>query len=71
MPARRGRAERRSRVEEYYFACPYCWQQISMLLDCSVGGQTYIEDCEVCCRPIEISYTASGGEVESFDARPA
>lgn len=42
-----------------------------MLLDCSVSGQNYIEDCEVCCRPIEISYTASGGEVESFDARPA
>ena len=38
---------------EYFFACPYCWQQISMVLDTSVKGQTYVEDCEVCCRPIE------------------
>jgi hypothetical protein len=42
--------------EEYFFTCPYCWQQISFLLDQSVTNQEYIEDCEVCCRPIEISY---------------
>ena len=25
-----------------------------MLLDASVNSQTYIEDCEVCCNPIEL-----------------
>lgn len=39
---------------EYYFQCPHCWEEISMLLDSSVS-QTYIEDCEVCCNPIEIT----------------
>ena len=41
---------------EYFFTCPYCWQKISMVLDTSVRRQTYIEDCEVCCSPIEVSY---------------
>jgi transcription elongation factor Elf1 len=53
---------------EHFFTCPYCWQQISMLLDISVRSQTYVEDCEVCCQPIEISYTAEDGEIVSFAA---
>ena len=56
-------------MEEYQFNCPYCGQYISMMLDLSVRSQTYIEDCEVCCRPIEISYHASQGSVTQFDAR--
>ena len=39
---------------EHFFQCPYCWDEISMLLDSSVNKQTYVEDCEVCCNPIEI-----------------
>ena len=42
---------------EHFFTCPYCWKRISMVLDTSVRRQTYIEDCEVCCNPIEIRYT--------------
>ncbi|NQV77691.1 MAG: CPXCG motif-containing cysteine-rich protein [Lutibacter sp.] len=41
-------------MEEHFFQCPYCWEEISMLLDSSVRNQTYIEDCEVCCNPIQI-----------------
>lgn len=54
---------------EYFFACPYCWQRISMVLDTSVRGQTLIEDCEVCCHPIEVRYTAVDDAVEEFEAR--
>ena len=32
--------------------CPYCWETIGILIDCSVDSQEYIEDCQVCCRPI-------------------
>lgn len=39
---------------EHFFQCPYCWQNISMLLDASISEQTYVEDCEVCCQPVEI-----------------
>ena len=54
--------------EEYFFTCPYCWQRISMLLDTSIAAQEYIEDCEVCCRPIEIRYECDGGKVVAFGA---
>ena len=53
---------------EYFFACPYCSERISMVLDISVGGQTYIEDCEVCCRPIEVRYAVEHDEVSDFEA---
>ena len=39
-----------------------------MLLDVSVYKQTYIEDCEVCCNPIEISPTFENGELIGFDS---
>lgn len=51
---------------EYFFMCPYCWQDISMLLDSSVQSQTYIEDCEVCCNPIEVEVNFENEEITSF-----
>ena len=53
---------------EHFFTCPFCWQKISMVLDLSVAEQAYVEDCEVCCRPIRISYTASDFELTFFEA---
>ncbi|MFV2057545.1 MAG: CPXCG motif-containing cysteine-rich protein [Thiohalomonadales bacterium] len=32
--------------------CPYCGETIAVLIDTSVPQQNYIEDCQVCCRPI-------------------
>ncbi len=40
-----------------------------MVLDLSVRQQTYVEDCEVCCNPIEISYTVTDEELAKFSAR--
>ena len=53
---------------EHAFHCPYCLAPITMLLDPSVEQQTYVEDCEVCCSPIEVSYAAQGEEIVRFDA---
>ncbi|MEP2935966.1 MAG: CPXCG motif-containing cysteine-rich protein [Gilvibacter sp.] len=53
---------------EHFFECPYCWQQISMLLDAS-SSQTYIEDCEVCCNPIQISTQFENQELVQFEAQ--
>jgi transcription elongation factor Elf1 len=58
-------------VEEYEFTCPYCWQQISMLLDATSGNQSYVEDCEVCCNPIAISYECNGNDISAFTATVA
>jgi hypothetical protein len=49
--------------------CPYCGEEIEVIVDCSVGRQVYIEDCSVCCRPIVITAVAAEGEVESIEAR--
>ncbi|EIL92442.1 CPXCG motif-containing cysteine-rich protein [Rhodanobacter spathiphylli] len=35
--------------------CPYCGESIEILLDASISSQQYIEDCQVCCRPITLS----------------
>lgn len=53
---------------EHFFQCPYCWESISMLLDPSVSTQ-YIEDCEVCCNPIQISISFNQGVLELFEAQ--
>ena len=57
-------------MEEQFFQCPYCWEQISMLVDTSVKQQSYVEDCEVCCNPIDIEITTQSGEVTSIIANP-
>lgn len=43
--------------------CPYCGETIELLGDASVDAQTYIEDCGVCCRPIECRTKVEGGEL--------
>ncbi len=55
-------------MEEYFFQCPYCWEEISMLIDTSQRQQSYIEDCEVCCNPIQLTILTEDLEVISFQA---
>jgi len=35
--------------------CPYCGESLDVLVDMSDAGQSYVEDCQVCCRPIVFS----------------
>ncbi|MGB7841834.1 MAG: CPXCG motif-containing cysteine-rich protein [Salinimicrobium sp.] len=53
---------------EHFFQCPYCWEEISMLLDPSVPDQKYVEDCEICCNPIEISAQFEETQLVGFEA---
>ncbi|MBA6153262.1 CPXCG motif-containing cysteine-rich protein [Gelidibacter maritimus] len=55
-------------MEEHFFQCPYCWEAISMLIDYSVPHQSYVEDCEVCCNPIQVTLSISEGELVDFNA---
>jgi hypothetical protein len=48
--------------EAYY--CPYCGEPGEALLDLSGGDQSYIEDCAVCCRPIQFELRTDGAEWE-------
>jgi hypothetical protein len=40
--------------------CPYCGEGINIDVDCSAGSQQYVEDCPVCCQPMEITTYVDG-----------
>jgi len=50
-----------AQLEEINCSCPYCGENISLLIDHSIGSQNYIEDCEVCCRPITVKINPGTG----------
>ncbi len=35
--------------------CPYCWERYETQVDLSGGSFSYVEDCQVCCQPIQLS----------------
>ena len=39
--------------------CPYCGESYELVVDISGGEQRYIEDCYVCCAPIQFTVTLS------------
>ena len=44
--------------------CPYCGERVELMIDAPGELQHYIEDCPVCCRPMEITVAFdAGGEV--------
>ena len=49
--------------------CPYCGEAIEIMVDVSVGGQDYIEDCHVCCRPIDISVSVEDNRLVGLSVR--
>ncbi len=42
------------KLETVAIHCPYCGESYETVVDPSAGAQRYVEDCAVCCRPIEI-----------------
>jgi hypothetical protein len=51
--------------------CPSCGELIELSLDLSVDSQTYIEDCSVCCCPMQVTYEADAGELLSINVEAA
>lgn len=47
-------------LESQDYQCPYCSEPVEALLDLSGGDQQYIEDCPVCCRPIQFELQTDG-----------
>jgi hypothetical protein len=68
FPLGDGTAETRAQV-----SCPYCGEGNSISLDPGSGTeQSYVEDCQVCCRPwrVTVRYDGDGGadvRVEPLD----
>ncbi len=51
--------------EEVFIQCPYCGEEISICVDVLYAHQKYVEDCSVCCRPIQLDVNASEGKIDS------
>jgi hypothetical protein len=43
--------------------CPYCGESFGTVVDLSAGSFSYVEDCQVCCQPIDLA-----GEVDEGGA---
>lgn len=41
-----------SELIEQDISCPYCGESIDVVIEVLDESQEYIEDCQVCCRPI-------------------
>lgn len=53
--------------EDYPFTCPHCGVDLSARLDITGGNsQSFIQDCETCCRLIQITVKFEDGEVIDF-----
>jgi hypothetical protein len=51
-------------LQTHNLSCPYCGELIQITIDCSVSDQQYIEDCQVCCRPINFHVNIDNNNVE-------
>ena len=50
--------EARGGVEAESFVsiqCPWCGERLDVRVDVTAGEREYIDDCEVCCRPMELA----------------
>lgn len=50
-------------LQTHQLSCPYCGENIQLVIDCSESSQEYIEDCQVCCRPITVFVTVENDDV--------
>jgi hypothetical protein len=54
-----------NQLTEKAIGCPYCGEMIKVLIDPSDSQQQYIEDCQVCCKPINFLISEStNGELD-------
>jgi len=48
--------------------CPFCGQSFEIVVDTSTASQRFTTDCEICCRPFEVSVECEPGEIISIQA---
>ena len=42
-------------TQSHLVRCPYCGESFETQVDTSAGSARYVEDCQICCQPIEFS----------------
>ena len=56
-------------LESAHIDCPYCGESLEITIDTSVRQQDYIEDCQVCCKPIQFRIRVSADGQSRIDVR--
>ena len=56
-------------LSEQPLECPYCGEPISVVVDLSLEDQEYVEDCQVCCRPMVVSISVDADGSATVSAR--
>jgi len=51
-------------LQTHNLNCPYCGETIQVVIDLSISTQEYIEDCQVCCRPINFNIGINGNDIQ-------
>jgi hypothetical protein len=51
--------------------CPYCGELFPSMVDTTQGTHATIEDCAVCCRPVQLQIACEAGEVIAVDSSRA
>ncbi len=54
-------------LREISFECPWCGEGNALAVDTSQGGYSTIEDCTVCCRPMQLALECEPGEVTGVE----
>ena len=50
--------------------CPACGEAVTLLVDVTAGSrQTSVEDCWVCCRPMQVLVTVYGADEVDVEVR--
>jgi len=51
-----------NQLTEKTIGCPYCGEAIEVLIDSADLDQRYVEDCQVCCKPMVLWVSESMGD---------
>jgi hypothetical protein len=57
--------------ESLSIECPHCGEPFTIPFDVTEGDAEFVVDCEVCCRPIDITVRLEDGEIVALDVQPS
>jgi phage terminase large subunit GpA-like protein len=57
-------------IIEGEITCPHCGETFPLQIDTSQREQSMIEDCTVCCRPINLTIRSEPGAIIDLDCAP-
>jgi hypothetical protein len=67
-----GNDPRLSPLTEFFaLQCPYCGGRYDSRIDLTAGTQAHVEDCQLCCKPIDVVIEIDAGRLVNVRARRA